>query len=217
MHAKPPTTLGLVNVNRVIEIPRIIGVDCDDKLFAQIFASFDLTRTDFLGNALGLIQNILRKFCWQMKLADDREHVDARRRCRPEYFNDFAFGIDVARFPGLEANHDFVAKARARRYSLICVTAHVDVVHEARIIRHNVVKIPRPLQCADDRVVSTLEDSNHTPFAPSFDPVIRRIARYTRNHAVAVHGCPDIFRRDKNVRLARRFRNKKSVAGRMNR
>ena len=90
-------------------------------------------------------------------------------------------------------------------------------MHEARIIRHNVVKIPRPLQCADDRIVSALEDSNHTPFAPSFDPVMGRIARYTRNHAVAVHGCSNIFRCDENVRLARRFRNKKSVAGLMNR
>jgi len=47
-----------------------------------------------------------------MIFPDDGEHVDARHRRWPEHFNDFAFGIDVARLPGLEANHDFVADIR---------------------------------------------------------------------------------------------------------
>ena len=111
MHTKLPTTLALLNLDRVIKIARVIGIDRDDKFFAQIFASLELPWTDFIGNPLCLIQNILGKFRWQMKFPDDREHVDARRGCRPEDFDDFAFGIDVARLPGVEANHDFVANS----------------------------------------------------------------------------------------------------------
>ena len=65
--------------------------------------------------------------------------------------------------------------------------------------------------------MSAFQNSNHTPFTPTFDAVRGRIARYTCNHAIAVHGCSDILRGDKNVRLARFFRREKAVAGRMNR
>ena len=46
----------------------------------------------------------------QIVLADDGKHVHARRVRRPEHFDDFAFGIDVARFPCLESHHDLVAR-----------------------------------------------------------------------------------------------------------
>src|SRR5437899_623597 len=84
------------------------------------------------------------------------------------------------------------------------------VIAIARIIRIN----------CDNKFVSqvfALHDSNHTPFAPSFDTVMRRIARYTRNHAVAMHGCSDVLRGDENICPARCFRYEKSVAGLMNR
>src|SRR6266571_7173288 len=42
MHAEPPTTLGLLNLNRVIEIARVIRIDRDDEFFTQIFASLEL-------------------------------------------------------------------------------------------------------------------------------------------------------------------------------
>ena len=202
VHTEAPTILYLLNLNRVVEIARVIRIDGDDKFFAQIFTSFELSRIDSFGNPLRLIQNILRKFCAEVVFADDRKHVDARRGCRSEYFDDFAFRIDVARFPRVQADHDFVADARRCSHALIAIWAHVDVVHKPRIIRDDVVKVSRPLQRAYDRIVSALQDSNHTPFAPSFDPPVRRIARYTHNHAVAVHPCPDIFRRDENVWLA---------------
>ena len=82
----------------------------------------------------------------------------------------------------------------------------VDVMHEARIIGDDVVKISRPLERADDRIVCAFKDSNHTSFAPSFDSPIRRIRRYSSNDAVAVHRCSDIFRCNENIGLARCFR-----------
>jgi hypothetical protein len=90
-------------------------------------------------------------------------------------------------------------------------------MYEARIVRHNIVKIPGPLQCADDRIVSAFQDSNHTPFAPAFNAVRGRIAQYTRNYAIAMHCCSDILSGDKNVRLARFFRHEKAVPSLMNR
>ena len=111
MHTEPPTIFVFLDLNCVIEISRIVGIDRDDEFFAQIFTSLELSWIDFIGNPLCLVQNLFRKFCWQMKFPDDREHVDARRGCRPEDFDDFAFGIDVARLPGVEANHDFVANS----------------------------------------------------------------------------------------------------------
>ena len=112
VHAEAPTILDLLDLNRVIEIPRVIRIDCDDKFFAQIFASLELSRHDLFGNPLRLIQNIFWKFCAQMKFADNREHVDARCGRCPEHFDDFAFGIDVARLPRIQTNHDFVAHIR---------------------------------------------------------------------------------------------------------
>ena len=44
-----------------------------------------------------------------MIFPDDRQHVDAWSRSRAEHFDDFAFGINVARFPGFQANYDFIA------------------------------------------------------------------------------------------------------------
>src|SRR4029077_1742863 len=74
------------------------------------------------------------------------------------------------------------------------------------------------LQRAHDCIVGTLQDSNDTSFAASFDAIMsRRIARYTRNHPVAVHGYSDVLRGDENVRFARCFRREKPVAGLMDR
>src|SRR5437762_644456 len=76
VHTQLPTVLGLLDMNRVIKIACIIGIDGDDKLFAQIVASIELLRIDFFGNTVRLVQNISRKFCRQMIFADNRQHVD---------------------------------------------------------------------------------------------------------------------------------------------
>src|SRR5436190_6219147 len=217
VHAEAPTAVGLFNLNRVIEIACIIRIDRDDKVFAQDIASFELPCIDSFRHLVRLIQNIIRKFCRQMIFADDREHVDARSGGRPEHFDDFPFRIDVPRFPGFQANHDFVANIRGCPWLLISLRMDIDVVHKPRIIGHDIVKVSRPLQCADDGIVSALQDSNDTSFAPPFDAVIRRIARYARNHAVAMHGCPDILCCDENIRPTGCFWCEKSVADLMNR
>src|SRR5215510_12392799 len=104
-----------------------------------------------------------------MILPNNRKHVHAWRGGRPEHFDDFALGIHMARLPVVEAHYNFVANCSGalRRPTVLYrpYRAHVNIVHETRIIGHHVVKTPRPLQRADDGIVSTFENSNHTPFA----------------------------------------------------
>ena len=110
VHAEMPSAIWKpFNMDSVIEIARIIRIDGNDEFVAQIFASGELPCVDLFGNAICLIQNLPRKFCGQMIFPDDREHVDSRGGCRAEHFDDFAFGIEVTRFPSVQANHDFVA------------------------------------------------------------------------------------------------------------
>src|SRR6266513_5487874 len=57
VHTQAPTGPGFVDVNRVIEIACVIGIDGDDEFFAQIVAPIELPRIDCFGNALRLLQN----------------------------------------------------------------------------------------------------------------------------------------------------------------
>src|SRR5438874_13098885 len=72
------------------------------------------------------------------------------------------------------------------------------------------------LQRPDDRIMCALQNSDHASLASSFDASVGCIPRDASNHAVAVHGCSRVFRRDENVRLARFFADQKSVSGLMN-
>ena len=144
-------------MNSVVEITRIIGIDGDDEFIAQILAPIDLTCVDFFGNPVRLLQNISRKFRWQMIFPDDRQHVDARRRRGPEHFNDFALWIDVARFPSLETNHNFIADFGGGLLDPpIPSRLDVHVMHKTWIIGNNIIKIARMLQRSDDRIVCAL-------------------------------------------------------------
>jgi hypothetical protein len=218
VYTEAPTASGLLNVNCVVEIARVIGIDGDDEFSAQIFASLELSTINCLGNSLRLVQNIPGKFRWQMIFPDDRQHVDPRSRSRAEHFDDFTFGINVPRFPGFQANYNFIANLWRNLRSCerqvrhggsglrqIRNLPHINVVHDARIIRDHIIKVPRTLESADNRIVSALQDSNHAPLTPPFDAAVRFVRRYSRDHTVAVHGCSGVFRGDENVRLPRHF------------
>ena len=142
VHTEQPSVVaGLFDMNGVIEVARIIWIDGNNKCFPQIFPTLEFPRIDRLGNLICFVQDILRKFGGQMILPNDRQHIDAWRRGRPEHFDDVAFRINVSRFPGLETNHDFVANdgdfgnRRTRR------NVDIHVVDESRIVRHNVIEI----------------------------------------------------------------------------
>ena len=68
-----------LDVDCVVEIARVIGINSDDKFVAQILAPIELAYIDFFGNPIRFVQNVARKFCREMIFPDDRQHVDARR------------------------------------------------------------------------------------------------------------------------------------------
>ena len=73
MHAETPTAaLDLFDINRVIEVPRVIRINGDDKFLPQIFTPVELSRVDLVRNPIRLIQNVIRKFSRQMIFAHDR-------------------------------------------------------------------------------------------------------------------------------------------------
>ena len=76
---------------------------------------------------------------------------------------------------------------------------------EPRIIRDDVIKVARMLQSSDNRIVRTFQNSNHATLASSmsiFRAPGNRIARDACDHAIAMHGCAGVLRRDKNIGLA---------------
>src|SRR5947209_7836174 len=189
--AEAPTAPDLLNMNRVVEIARVLGIDGDDEFSAQIFASLELPVVDCLRNPFRMVQNVPGKFCWQMIFPDDREHVDSRSRSWAEHFDDFTFGINVARFPGFQANYNFIAnlwrnfkscqrQVRHGGFALrrIRNLAHINVVHDARIIRDHIIKVPRTLESAENRIVSALQDANDAPLARQFDSSGRALSPF---------------------------------------
>src|SRR5262249_4154952 len=72
VHAElPPAVWKLRHVNSVVEIARIIGVNGNDELVAQIFASGESLCVDRFGNALRLLGDVSWKLRWQMILPED--------------------------------------------------------------------------------------------------------------------------------------------------
>src|SRR5256885_13224567 len=53
-----PSAPDLLNMNRVVEIARVIGIDGDDEFSEQIFASLELPGVDCLRNSFRLVQNV---------------------------------------------------------------------------------------------------------------------------------------------------------------
>src|ERR1700680_776811 len=216
----PALVVGLVHMNRVVKIARVIRVDGDNEFFSQILTAFEHPRIDGFGNPIRFIDNCARKFGRQIILPNDREHIDARSGGRSEQFDDLALRINVPRFPRLQSNHDLVAAARSLRQLRARRKLNVNIVNKTRIIRNDVIKVPRVLKRAHDRIARAFQDSNDTAFLPPtsiFRARISFLARDARNHAVAVHGRAGVFRGDKNVRLAWSFDNEEAVAGLMDR
>jgi len=156
---------------------------------------------------------------------DCGQHVDSGCSCGSKDFDDFAFGIDVARFPRFQTNNDFVVTRRCFRQLCVRRNLNVDIVHQSRIVRHDVIKIPRLLQCSDNRVARALEDADDAAFAPmlrwlarpDLGAARRDVATDPCHHPVAVHCGAGILSGDENVRVCRLFRDKETVTDLMDR
>ena len=226
MHAEPPAfVVDLFDIDGIVKIARVIRIDCDNELVAQILATIDHPLLDRLWNPISFIDDAFWKRSRQIVFPDDRQHVDAGRSCGSKHLDDLAFWIYMSRFPRLETNNDFIATRRRFRQFLAWRNLNVNIVDKSRIVRHHVIKITRMLQRSDDGVARTLENANHAPFASrfkclsgsDFGAARRHISTDPRDHAIAGHRGPGIFCRNENVRLSRFFRDKKTVARLMDR
>ena len=136
----------------------------------------------------------------------------------PEHLDDLPFRIDVARFPRLETDDDLVAALRNLRQRRLRRDLDVNVVNDARIVRHDVEEILRLFEGADDRIVRPLEDANDAAFRaiPALRARVTIIARDSRHDLVAVHRRAGVLGRDVEILFARLFARKKSEAGLVN-
>ena len=126
-------------------------------------------------------------------------------RGRTEHFDDLAFGIDVARFPRLQPDDDLVARARSFRKRRSRGQLHVNVVHEAWIVRHDVEEIARLLQRPDHCLVGSFQDPDDAAFraiAGSSRPSIVGVARDPRDNPIAIHRRAGVFCRDEKYRAS---------------
>ena len=145
VHAKPPAVLaGLFNIDRVIEITRVIRIDRDDKFFAQIFAVSKQAIVNGWANSVGFIDHGLGKFGRQMIAPDDRKKINPGRTGWPQHLNDLAFRVNVTRFPRIKPNHHFIVDPRRGSGGLrppIFVRPNINVMHKSRIVGDDVVKV----------------------------------------------------------------------------
>src|SRR5438445_12727111 len=102
-----------------------------------------------------------------MILPNNRKHVHAWRRRGAEHFNDFAFGINVARLPSTEANYYFVAYRAGGLGPPILRGMHINIVHRTWIIGYDVVETASPLQRTDAGRVTELDGSILRPGSSS--------------------------------------------------
>ena len=147
-----------LQANRVVEILRVIGINRDDLMRAAIRAARHLIEAHFAADGARFGQHVLGKVQRQVVLAQHRKHVHAFLVRRAEHFDDFAFGIRVARFPFAQLDHHFVAHVRGP--ADIARRRHVNVVRHARIVGNDVEKLPAPLQRADDLRAPAFQDAD---------------------------------------------------------
>ena len=117
----------------------------------------------------------------------------------------------MPRFPRLQSNHDLIAALRSLRQLRARRELNVNIVNKTWIIRDDVIKVPRVLKRAHDRIARAFQDSDNASFR-AFAARGRFIAGYARDHAVAVHGRAGVFGRDKNIWLSGSFGVEKSVS-----
>ena len=196
MDPEPPASAGqLIDVDRVVEIPRVVGVDGDDERLAEVEAALVFGDGDFFGNAGHLGQCRLGKMSREMIFADDGQDIDAGGVGLAEHLDDFALRVDVARRPFDQFNDHLVTDLRVQgRFG-------VDVVGHARIVGDDIVNVTTLLKRADGGFAGPLQNANHPAGRFVGRLEFRPVTMQPDDHLVAMHGDPGIFSRNIHVGL----------------
>ena len=163
---KAPAVAGALEVESVIEILGVVGVNGDDLVRAAIGAAFDFVGLDFGTEAAGVLEHFAGKMEREIVLAEDAEHVHAFGVGRAKDFDDFAFGIDVPGLPLAKFDDDFVADVG--RAADIARRGDVDVLGHARVVRNDVKELLGALESADDLHAAAFENANDLACAVAF-------------------------------------------------
>ena len=144
--AEPPAAGQALDVDGIVEIPGVVGIDGDDEFRRAILAA-RRRRVDrrsrgcgrprartASGNSVG---RLLRRMIESMSTPG--------ASARPEHLDDLALGVGLGRYPFLEADDDFIPDGRRPR-SAVAVRHDVDIVDEARIVGDDVEEAFRGLR-----------------------------------------------------------------------
>ena len=201
--ANQPTRRRGFDIDRVVEILRVVGIDGENKMLAQILAPRGFLRIDLRCHALGLASHLVGKFHGQTVLANDREHVHSGLAGRPEHLDQMPLGIHMGVLPRIELRHDLVADFRIQRR---LGRQNIEVACEPRIIRHDIEKLRRPLERSDDSVICPRENPDDTTLAAGRGIIPRPTPLLTGNHTrhdtVSIHRGGGVLRPDKQIRTA---------------
>ena len=111
VHLKQPAAgLGLGNVDSVVVILRVAGVDGDDELLPVVAAAGDLRLVRLLRHGARLDQHLFRKGCPQPVAGDGREYIDPRIPWPAEHLDHPADRIGGRVLPAFQVHNDRLSR-----------------------------------------------------------------------------------------------------------
>ena len=184
---QPPAAALAFNVDGIVVVLRVVRVDRQHGLFAEVFAAVKIRGRDDGRDRLRFLKHGGRKFFGKVVTAHQREQIHPASQSRPEHFEHFPLRIDVPAFPRVEPDHYLVPLARGRGQRLLRF-AQIDVVSQTRIVGDDVLKPFRGGNRAHDRLVGGHQDTHHAGLRSAsalrlFPPLVH----LAREYAVAVH------------------------------
>lgn len=193
-------------VDRIVEIPRGLAVDGDERQIAEIHAPTDVALTDSRPDALGLGERLGGELVGHLVLAHRDLDLHSGVGRIPEDFCDVADRCDIARRLLHQSNdHDL---PRLRTGAPFC--RNQDIVGNAAVGCGNQRDPVLQHESPDEFLCASFEDLHHrtlgTPATIDAD--------LPRHHAIAVHDFRHLAGREEHV-LAFTIRNEEAVALRM--
>jgi hypothetical protein len=196
----PLAVIGGLEIDGVVEVLGIVGVDGNGVVVAAVFASVEVGGGDLVTEGAGFLEDGFGEVEGELVMAEDREHVDAFGVGRAEDFDNLAFGVGVAGLPFTEFDDDFIADAGGA--SDVAGGGHVDVVGDAWVIGDDVEELAALLQGADDAGAAAFEDADDgagvvvavgAAEAAGFDVAADEDAVFVQGGAGGVCGDGDFF------------------------
>ena len=192
-----PTGWRRLDIDRIVKILRVVGVDGENKMLPQILTAGGFVGVHFRRHALGFAAHFDGKFHGEVVLSNDREHVHSGLPGWTEDFDQMALGIHMAAFPSIDFRHDLVADLsiqwRLGRQD-------IEIASKPGIVRHDIEKIGRFLERSNQGVIRPHENPNDPALLARGRIRARPAGLLRRNdprhHSVAVHGCEGILRPD---------------------